>query len=97
MCNCQNSSTSPVNRNIQSNDNCEYSLETVASWKNTLLCIQTSGLNSEIHLTNPQINSFVGILLSAINTGSTCFFVNEINQIKPYILNIINLNLCQNI
>lgn len=101
MCSSCNRSpyNTPVNNIVYKQpsleDNCQYTLNMVLAWKDILFCIRDQGLVEQANLTNPKLNSFMGILLSAINTNSACFFEQELNTIRPYILNIINLNLCQ--
>lgn len=98
MCNCGVPfNTTPIYKKAPKNENCGYTIEMVLAWKDILFCIRDNDLLEQANLTLPKMNSYMGILLSAINSNSACFFQEKMDEIKPYILNIINLNLCPTI
>jgi hypothetical protein len=95
-CGCQNNSVSTfsIESNIDSEQVCGYTQETLLSWKSMLECIKETGQYVNLALTVWDINVFLGNVISALN-NSICHFSAQLDQIQPYILNSINLGICQ--
>ena len=76
---------------------CNYTLEMVIDWKNILFCVRDNGLIVQTNITTQKFNSYMGILLSCINSNSACFFKTNLDEIQVYINNLITLDICQTI
>ena len=73
---------------------CDYTMETMLEWRLKLLCAKQKGLQSEIGFTTAQLNSALGIVISAINTGVVCRFAKYFTSIQSIVVQIINSNQC---
>lgn len=74
---------------------CLYNLETILDWKDKLFCVRDNGLSQQLNLTNQELNSYLGIVLSAVNMGDRlCFIREKLDTVQPIIINIINLGQC---
>ena len=76
------------------NTDCIYTLDVLTNWENKLNCIKTQNLYSNIQSNPQEINAFLGVVKSAINTGNYCYFENHLNTIAKTIMKIINLGEC---
>lgn len=102
MCvNCNNSNIPPalVKSNRKQKGEvitCDYTTEQVTQWQTTLLCIKNSNLLTEVGVTSPQMNGFLGVLASIIKyNNNPCSFVNTLDKILDVIIRTVGLNLCQ--
>lgn len=72
---------------------CDYTVEQIISWKTKLLCIKDNP--QAVNLTVKKFNSFLGTVYSITEyPNNPCYFKKYLDEIKPYITLIINLNLC---
>ena len=95
MCSCQQQNTPIPQQTIL--EPCIYTVQTVIYWKNILFCIRDNELLGTLGLTQVQFNSYIGILLSCINSNEACYFKSKLDEINIYIIKTINLNICPTI
>ena len=92
-CPCQNQTSSPSQQTQQSSfqtvnnyvfdENCPFTLELIKSWQSTLLNIKNSNTVDLYNLSYQQINSYLGIIQSAINfSNNICFFKTDLQNIQ---------------
>jgi hypothetical protein len=95
-CPCQNKSEGGrlFSANSNSEIDCGYSYNTILGWKSLLECIKDNQRYGDLGLTVYDMNVFLGNIISALN-NNICPFATQLNQIQPYILNAVNLNICQ--
>lgn len=77
-------------------DECPFTIEQVSIWLDKVKCILSQGFYTQIqHITKKQLNSYVGILLSAKNYADRpCYFEKELEEIESFITFLIAMNLC---
>ena len=74
---------------------CDYTVPMMQEWRTKLLCVRHNNLYGEVDITIAKLNSALGIVVSAINTGgNTCYFAKYLDDIAPIIMRIINTNKC---
>lgn len=85
-------------RNIQSptvDQPCSFTIETVNSWMTILQCIDSMNLLAQFNIQKALYNSFLGVIISVRNVpANICYFQKELDIIQPYIINIVNANIC---
>ncbi len=75
--------------------NCDYDLNQIIHWSVYLRCIKDAGTESNYGLDNTKLNSYLGIVLSAINMDkSLCYFKTQLDEMKPSIDNIVLQGAC---
>lgn len=80
------------NRTIEE---CDYTVELVSNWKDILHCIKEKDTNTQYGISDIMINSFLGIVLSAINLNDDiCYLRKRLDKVYPYIITIINSGGC---
>jgi hypothetical protein len=74
---------------------CQYDSEKLEAWKNLLLCVKENELYEAVDVEANKINSFLGIVLSAIRYNKIpCYFEKQLSVIEPTIFKIINTQQC---
>lgn len=74
---------------------CNYTADTTNAWIDTLQCVSDKTLLTNFGIQKALYNSFLGILLSIRRSPTTvCYFTKELDIIQPYILNILNSDVC---
>lgn len=95
-CPCQDQSTpsTPVQNNQQQSGfapvqnyvfdaDCPFTLEMMQTWYGKLEGVKNSNTVDLYNLTYPKVNSYLGIIKSAINfSRNICFFRGELEQIQ---------------
>ena len=75
--------------------NCEFTEAQLLSWKELLLCVKTNNLYADLGTTEGRVNSGLGMVASALNhTSNLCYFEKYLIELKPFILQILNLGKC---
>lgn len=105
-CGCGAGGSSSVPQYTESNNNihqqtfiddsCPYTVEILQMWLQKLECFKNNGLYVNMpNITVPQINSYTGTVLSALNYPSNvCYFKDMLDEVAPFITVIISTGLC---
>lgn len=99
MCNCSSSTiySQPniAQRTVVTNTNCEFNEGIVNNWKLKLECVKEKSLYNDIQSSEKEINSFLGVVISALsNLQNICYFSGHLQAIAPTIIKIINTGQC---
>jgi hypothetical protein len=99
MCNCGSSTiySQPTitQRTVTINTECEFNEGILNNWKLKLECVKDKSLYNDIQSSEKEINSFLGVLISALsNLQNICYFENHLQAIAPTIIKIINTGKC---
>lgn len=74
---------------------CSYTQENLSSWLIALNCVKTKGLYTNFSITSQKLNSYLGIVQSAVNYSTNpCYFRIKLDEIKIVIDNIQNSGQC---
>jgi hypothetical protein len=74
---------------------CNYTMSQLQAWLVLLICCKDKALYPQIGLTGPQLNSYLGIVMSALNYVSyPCNFASKLDIISDVIILIQNLGAC---
>lgn len=58
----------------QTNFNCAYTYDQISIWRDKIKCVKDRDLLDVVGTNLATINSYLGILLSALNWGQICYF-----------------------
>lgn len=89
--NLRNGRTIQVERTIfpeqlLTNEECAYKLDILHSWYNKLDSIQKEGKTDLLNISSKKLNSYLGIIKSAINfKRNLCFYAPQLSPIVPII------------
>ena len=97
MCNCgQTIPNAAVSAQSSSDQTCSYTKEQLQKWREVLFCVKDQGLYTEAQTNINEINTALGITLSAINyRPNICYYKKELDKLIPLIHRIINVQQCQ--
>lgn len=75
---------------------CEYSIEQINLWLGKISCLKDTGIYLSVpNTTRKQLNTYIGLLLSAQNyKNNICYFEKELEEIDNFIIVITSMNLC---
>jgi hypothetical protein len=81
---------------IVSDSSCNITLDQLFFWKAKLECVKANNWAPLISSTTPQINVYLGWIVSAINFYATspCYFSGYLSQIVPVINLVLNNTSC---
>jgi len=74
--------------------NCDYTMEMMLNFEQKLTCAINKSLHSEISSSIGELNSFLGVVKSAISTNNVCYFASHLNNIQGTIIKILNTGKC---
>lgn len=99
MCGCGKGSSiapEPVQRAaVQSNGECPYSSEQLATWLNLITCYRDRGLYVGSNIKKQQLQAYIGTILSAQNyLNNICYFEKELQEISNFVIVVIATGLC---
>lgn len=94
-CGCQNRPVQiAANESFTVNENCPFTLSELTGYKERLYCIKSRELYTDAQTTEATINSYLGIVTSAIYYPSDfCYFQPSLEIIKTFIENL-DLSIC---
>lgn len=84
-------------RNTQSPvvEPCSFTIEAINSWMTILQCVDSKALLAQFSIQKALYNSFLGVIISVRNVpANICYFQKELDIIQPYIINIVNADIC---
>lgn len=74
---------------------CSYTMPQLQAWLTLLICVKDKALYPQIGITAPQLNKYLGIVMSALNYVTyPCNFAKDLDQIGNVIILIQNLGAC---
>jgi hypothetical protein len=100
MCGCSQGSSiysqpQQPRQNRSVNTDCEFNESIINNWKLKLECVKEKELYQEINSSQKEINSFIGVVISALsNPENICYFAGHLQAISPTIIKIINTGQC---
>jgi hypothetical protein len=84
----------PYNPPTPVDTNCAYTFDQITIWKNKLSCIKNNGLFNNVGVNEYTINSYLGICLSALNSGQICYFSSYFDSMVSLIQAISQQTTC---
>lgn len=94
VANHNNNSQVPFSVANYSND-CSYTMEQLNVWLGLLICCKDKLIYPSIGITAPQINKYLGNVMSALNYVTyPCIFQKELDAISSVIILIQNTGRC---
>jgi hypothetical protein len=63
--------------------NCTVTIEMLIQWRAILNCIKTAGKFEQAHLSEPELNTFLGLVQSAINyPDDYCYYMDRLTSFQ---------------